>query len=235
MPDGQKGVPRCKWGILAPRFDPARTPVFARLPREPLLMCRYDSKLFDAEVSESRTARRWVVHVLERWELGAVAEELELASSELVTNALLHTRSGFEVTVAVCNGSIELAVRDRDPRPPVLRPPRLDLLADIDTVPVDPQALDGADLPGAVERHPSLHVGPAGSIAAGRGLIIVDAIADEWGVSTHAAGKDVWLRLPVPRDWPHLHECTCEAPAPRTPSGHPVRHTHGQWDEAATD
>jgi anti-sigma regulatory factor (Ser/Thr protein kinase) len=193
-------------------------------------MCRYDSKVFDAEVSESRTARRWVVRVLERWELAGAAEELELACSELVTNALLHTRSGFEVTIAVCSGAIELVVRDRDPRPPVLRPPRLDLLADIDTVPAVSEAVDDSELPGAVERHPSLHVGPAGSIAAGRGLIIVDAIADEWGVATHSAGKDVWLRLPVPAEWPYLHDCDCDELAPRTASGYPVRHLHGHWD-----
>jgi anti-sigma regulatory factor (Ser/Thr protein kinase) len=177
-------------------------------------MCRFDSKLFGAEISESRVARRWIVSVLGQWELTPLADELELAGSELVTNALLHTNSGFEVTVAVCSGSVELAVRDRDPREPVLRPPRLDLLADVESM----------------ERHPSLHVGPSGSIAAGRGLIIVDAIADEWGVASHSAGKDVWLRLPVPPQWPFMHECTCDELASRTPSGRPVRHQHGTWD-----
>jgi anti-sigma regulatory factor (Ser/Thr protein kinase) len=194
-------------------------------------MCRYDSKLFGAEVSESRTARRWIVGVLEHWELAPLAEELELAGSELVTNALLHTHSGFEVTIAVCSGAVELAVRDRDPREPVLRPPRLDLLADVESLAGVPEPdLDEADPADIMERHPSLHVGPSGSIAAGRGLIIVDAIADEWGVASHAAGKDVWLRLPVPSQWPFLHECTCDELAARTPSGRPVRHQHGDWD-----
>jgi hypothetical protein len=194
-------------------------------------MCRYDSKLFGAEVSESRVARRWIVSVLGQWELSPLADELELAGSELVTNALLHTHSGFEVTVAVCGGSVELAVRDRDPREPVLRPPRLDLLADVESIAAMPEpALDEADPGDIMERHPSLHVGPSGSIAAGRGLIIVDAIADEWGVASHSAGKDVWLRLPLPAQWPFLHECTCDALASRTPSGRPVRHQHGDWD-----
>jgi hypothetical protein len=194
-------------------------------------MCRYDSKLFGADVSESRVARRWIVGVLGRWELEPLAEELELAGSELVTNALLHTRSGFEVTIAVCSGAVELAVRDRDPRQPVLRPPRLDLLADVESIaklPIpDPDEVDPDDI---IDRHPSLHVGPSGSIAAGRGLLIVDAIADEWGVASHAAGKDVWLRIPAPRGWPFLHECTCDELAARTPSGHPIRHQHGEWD-----
>lgn len=190
-------------------------------------MCRCDTKLFAAEVTETRAARHWLVEALHRWDLDAVADEIELAGSELVTNALLHTRSGFTVTLAVCDGYIELAVRDRDPRPPVLRPPRLDLLSDLD-------ALSGAGDESEHHdpaRHPSLHVGPSGSIAAGRGLIIVDAIADEWGVASHAEGKDVWLRLPVPHSWAHLHDCDCNGLAPRTPSGHPVRHVHGAWDE----
>ncbi len=195
-------------------------------------MCRYDTKLFDAEVTETRSARRWLVESLEQWELGAVADEIELAGSELVTNALLHTRSGFAVTLAVCDGHIELAVRDRDPRPPVLRPARLDLLADVETLASGSRAGDaGPDHDPA--RHPSLHVGPSGSIAAGRGLIIVDAIADEWGVASHSEGKDVWLRIPVPDSWPHAKDCDCGGARREfvaTPSGHPVRHQHGGWD-----
>lgn len=201
-------------------------------------MCRFDTRLFKAEVAETRAARRWVVSVLHRWELDAPRDQLELAGSELVTNALLHTRTGFEVTLAVSGGGIELAVRDRDPRPPVVRPPRLDLLADMDSltatdtdVPADGPGQGGASA-GEPERHESLHVGPSGSIAAGRGLLIVDAIADEWGVATHSAGKDIWLRLPVPTDWPYLHACSCDELAARTPSGHPVRRHHGEWDGA---
>jgi hypothetical protein len=197
-------------------------------------MCRYESKRFGAEISESRAARRWIVAVLARWELNPLGEELELAGSELVTNALLHTHSGFEVTLATGSGSVELAVRDRDPREPVLRPPRLDLLADVESLAGVPEpVIDEADPGDIIERHPSLHVGPSGSIAAGRGLIIVDAIADEWGVASHAGGKDVWLRLPVPSAWPHADDCACDELAPRTPSGRPVRHQHGGWDATA--
>jgi anti-sigma regulatory factor (Ser/Thr protein kinase) len=203
-------------------------------------MCRFDTQLFNAEVTETRAARRWLVGVLHRWGLDALRDEVELAGSELVTNALLHTRTGFEVTLAASSGSIELAVRDRDPRQPVLRPPRLDLLADVDTLAPeresaqDPQpARREVARPGAEERHPSLHVGPSGSIAAGRGLLIIDAIADEWGVASHGAGKDVWMRLPLPSDWPYLDQCECDDLAGRTPSGHPVRHVEGHWDGAA--
>ncbi len=32
----------------------------------------------------------------------------------------------------------------------------------------------------------------------GRGLAVVDALADAWGVSSYAAGKTVWAELAVP-------------------------------------
>jgi anti-sigma regulatory factor (Ser/Thr protein kinase) len=222
---------RDKADFLLTRILKVRILTFVPYPRDRPLMCRYDSKIFGADVSQSRAARRWIVGVLGRWGLELLAEELELAGSELVTNALLHTRSGFEVTIAVCGGSVELAVRDRDPRQPVLRPPRLDLLADVESIAKLPTPdPDEADLVDIIDRHPSLHVGPSGSIDGGRGLLIVDAIADEWGVASHAGGKGVWLRLPVPRWWPYLHECTCDKRAARTPSGHSIRHQHGEWD-----
>jgi hypothetical protein len=44
---------------------------------------------------------------------------------------------------------------------------------------------------------PIWHVGEAGGIAAGRGMLIIDAIADEWGITQLNAGKEVWFRLPI--------------------------------------
>ncbi len=35
----------------------------------------------------------------------------------------------------------------------------------------------------------------------GRGLVLVEALADEWGVATTAAGKYVWFVLPLPAGW----------------------------------
>ncbi len=45
------------------------------------------------------------------------------------------------------------------------------------------------------DRHARLEVGPAGAIGAGRGLLLVEALADEWGVQLAADGKSVWFRL----------------------------------------
>ncbi len=42
----------------------------------------------------------------------------------------------------------------------------------------------------------------------GRGLAIVDALADEWGTARLGDGKQVWFRLSV-ADWSHAAECHC--------------------------
>jgi anti-sigma regulatory factor (Ser/Thr protein kinase) len=64
------------------------------------------------------------------------------------------------------------------------------------------RALDGAvtvsvddHVPGTVQRHEL----PPASAAKGRGLSIVDGVADEWGVEPHGTGKRVWARFdPAP-------------------------------------
>jgi anti-sigma regulatory factor (Ser/Thr protein kinase) len=44
---------------------------------------------------------------------------------------------------------------------------------------------------------------------AGRGLLLVDALSAQWGVSPLSDGKAVWVRTPVPRGWPHGADCPC--------------------------
>lgn len=191
-------------------------------------MCRQEAADFQPHPAAAHDARRFVTETCRRWGLQDLAEDLELAVSELVTNAVLHTNSALRVMLAVARGVVELAVHDGDPRPPVLRPVRRNLLADIDAAPTHPYDVHDP-------RHPSLHVGPAGSIAAGRGLLIVDAIADEWGVADRGDGKDVWLRLRGPHDWPYASGCVCAGSQGSSPSGQPVVHVQGPWDTAHRD
>ena len=123
-----------------------------------------------------------------------------------------------------------VGVIDRDPRPPVIRPARLDLLADLDavqSVPLTSTTGTPADQR-PTDRHPTADVGPSGSIAAGRGLLIVDQLGDEWGVAERTDGKEVWLTVPV--RWAHVHECGCDQPAIRNAGSrmHPYRGVVGQ-------
>jgi anti-sigma regulatory factor (Ser/Thr protein kinase) len=108
-------------------------------------------------------ARHFVVEAL-----GAVDGDLdviELLTSELVTNAVLHARTSVGVSVEVHAGMVRVAVRDGSLAPPVLR--RYDRAA-----------------------------------ITGRGLQLLDALADRWGVDEAKAGKQVWFEMPIGRRSP---------------------------------
>jgi anti-sigma regulatory factor (Ser/Thr protein kinase) len=47
----------------------------------------------------------------------------------------------------------------------------------------------------------------------GRGLAIVDALADEWGTAYRNDGKQVWFRLQT-SGWSHATECHCHGDDP---------------------
>ncbi|MFI6578388.1 ATP-binding protein [Nocardiopsis sp. NPDC050513] len=103
-------------------------------------------------------ARTWVVSTLRTWDI-AVPDMLPLVTSELVTNALTHTRSGLpgeNVTLRlyVHQDRIRVAVKDAGPKPgrtPRMRP----------------------------RNASSTH---------GRGLLLVEALCLEWGVLTVGTG-----------------------------------------------
>ena len=167
-------------------------------------------------------ARRFVSEHVGSWGLAGLGDDLTLPVSELVTNAMLHARTPTTVTVTLTGEFVEVSVRDSSPRPPVMRPVRLDLNADIDTL-----TLRLPQLP-EDPRDPALHVGDAGSIAAGRGLHIVDAVADEWGVSELSFGKDVWFRVSTSGNTPVNCRCATDRNA-TSPGGLPL-HLHGRMD-----
>lgn len=79
-----------------------------------------------------------------------------LLTSELVTNAILHGRSGVTVEVEVGANSVRISVFDENSRHPA-------------PVTEDPDALDG------------------------RGLALVDALSEQWGVEDRPLGKAVWF------------------------------------------
>ncbi len=109
-----------------------------------------------ADISEVRCALREFLRY--RWREES-AEVAELLLSELVTNALVHTRHGAVVTVTVASATLRVEVRDF-----------------VSGLPMScvPDADDGTH---------------------GRGLILVQNLADAWGVKAHALGKVVWFEL----------------------------------------
>ncbi len=103
--------------------------------------------------------------------LGAAMPDLvdtaTLLVSELVTNALRHGGGPRELLVTVDGRGVDVGVRDASPRPP------------------HPVALDG---PGATRVDGGLSEN-------GRGLLLVERLADSWGWRPEHGGKIVWFRL----------------------------------------
>jgi anti-sigma regulatory factor (Ser/Thr protein kinase) len=73
-------------------------------------------RTFAPDPSEVFAARHFVLCVLEGW--GLEMEDVPLLVSELATNAVLHARSDFEVTVIRSPQSIRVEVFDQNTRLP---------------------------------------------------------------------------------------------------------------------
>lgn len=146
--------------------------------------------MLDPDPVAAREAREFVAATCRAWQLDEDVDTISLLTSELVTNGVLHARTPLEVDLVTDDRGLLVEVHDSDPRPPTPRGHRVNLLADIDEVLTRPEAAAVLD-----ERQTLLAVGPAGAIGAGRGLLLVEALADEWGVELAADGKAVWFRL----------------------------------------
>jgi anti-sigma regulatory factor (Ser/Thr protein kinase) len=179
-------------------------------------MCDQTRLVLPPALSAAAAARRFAEAECRRWGLADLTDDVMLTLSELVTNVVVHAGSPATVTISLAGEFLEVAVSDDSPRAPVVRPVRADLNADIEAL-ID-RAAHGS---GGVARRAELDIGPAGSIAGGRGMLIVDAIADEWGVTARSAGKEVWFRLRTPQGRP-ADSCQCPTSSGITPGGLPL-------------
>lgn len=150
---------------------------------------RVATRTLSLEHVSVRRARDFTVATLRRWGLAALADDIIVVVSELLTNALRHTSheggtapgrqiGGWPIRFGLLSpgGSLLCAVADPSPRMPVMRDP--DYLAET-----------------------------------GRGLHVVASLCDDWGWTDPAQdGKVVWARfLPQWADG-------MQAPAPHAPS-----------------
>lgn len=110
----------------------------------------------------ARAARRFARATLIAWRLDALADDVDIVVSELITNALLHARTGPPPGDAGIR--LELEQRGRV---------------------LTCRVSDGSSLPPTKEEAPA-------TAESGRGLLLVDAISAEWGWHQGAAGKFVW-------------------------------------------
>lgn len=103
-------------------------------------------------------AREFVHQTLTEWGCDGIADEVTLAVSELVTNAVIHAHSAASLTLIETSSGIQVRVQDNDPEHPTVR-----WVAEDDF--------------------------------GGRGMHIVDALSDSWGIEAAPPGKIVWLDI----------------------------------------
>ncbi|MGW7042501.1 ATP-binding protein [Streptomyces avermitilis] len=116
-------------------------------------------RLARADLRAVPEARRALRELLRHWGKPEKSEIAELLTSELVTNALIHTDHDAVLTATVSPRGLRVEVRDFVGRRPIPRVPNAD---------------DGTH---------------------GRGLLLVQSLADAWGVRAHGVGKAVWFEL----------------------------------------
>jgi anti-sigma regulatory factor (Ser/Thr protein kinase) len=146
-------------------------------------------------------ARDFTSAALRAWGLSAMADDVRLVVSELVTNAVRHGvptapyAGSAPVQLRLIRQDYQIAcvVRDPSEKPPVLTTPD-DLAGDVDA---DAAGRFGGDFPG-------------GFGESGRGLLLVEALSLAWGWivlhddaldapdSGSGAGKAVWAVFALP-------------------------------------
>ena len=120
-------------------------------------LCEID---MDGTPSSVGSARAFVEATLSAWSLGELIDTATLLTSELATNAVLHARTSYRLSI-VLDDDLTIEVADGSSALPAGGAP-------------DPQA----------ER--------------GRGLIVLDHLADRWGTRSEHAGTTVWFALDLP-------------------------------------
>src|SRR5262245_28921800 len=121
---------------------------------------------FEPVPESTRALRRAVSRTVDEWGLADINDQAVLGASELANNAILHTRDAFQLALRPTNNGLRIEIIDR----------RLDLIPI--AVPTTGTALSVTE-----------------QGTTGRGLQIVDAIAERWGYSTSQTFKCVWLEL----------------------------------------
>lgn len=64
------------------------------------------------------TARAMVAEAVRGWQLDHLRPTAELITTELVSNAVRHAQTTFDISLIRLNGTIRVAVRDESPQPP---------------------------------------------------------------------------------------------------------------------
>lgn len=80
------------------------------------------ARSFEKSDLAPREARHFVVDTLQQWGEAALAYDAAMVVTELATNAVVHARTGFTVTVSRAAEVIRITVRDGQPAAAALVP-----------------------------------------------------------------------------------------------------------------
>ncbi len=84
-------------------------------------MTQREQRSFDLDPAEVASARRFAAGVLESWR--CAADDVVLAVGELASNAVLHARTPFTVTLWRAGHRLVVEVADQNPRLPIATQP----------------------------------------------------------------------------------------------------------------
>lgn len=125
-----------------------------------------ETRSFPFELDSVRSARHFVVGLLETSPDAQLGDDAAIIATELAANAVLHAHSGFTVSVARSASAVRVAVQDSDPL----------------TIRGDGRVPAGDD-------------GVPFNIRQGHGLSVVAQLASAWSVERLPDGKVVWADL----------------------------------------
>jgi hypothetical protein len=111
-------------------------------------------------------ARHFVLDRIRAWDMGALSDAAGLCATELATNAVLHSREPFVLTVRVAGDGVRIEVLDKSPHHLPISTP---------------------------DRGSAVDLTSWGT--AGRGIQIVANLAFRWGITTTDEEKSVWVEV----------------------------------------
>jgi anti-sigma regulatory factor (Ser/Thr protein kinase) len=128
------------------------------------------------ELGDVAEVRHAITGWMREWGLTNLVDDVELVASELLTNAILHAGGDVDVLIQRRHQGVRIVVGDGRP----------DLVPAPQEVPIDRLGDDELDM---------LAWSVFEGTTTGRGLLLVDAFADAWGVTVSGASKEVWAEI----------------------------------------
>lgn len=135
------------------------------------------------ELGDVAEVRHAICGWVREWDLTTLVDDVELVASELLTNAILHAGGDVDVVIQRCHPGVRIVVRDGRPDlVPALQEPPIGRMGDDELELLARSVFEGT--------------------TTGRGLLLVDAFADAWGVDLAEASKEVWAEVGTGRRMP---------------------------------